>query len=136
MQRQFPLLPDDERFLEQYGCPWETVSDGSPWVILHDFQTHTGYNHQKVSIAIRLEAGYPDAQLDMVYVFPFLERNDGKPIKNIESRQSIHGQEWQRWSRHRTPLHPWQSGLDSLETHIYCIEEWFQREFENVPATT
>lgn len=136
MRKQFELLPDDKRFLDEYGCPWEAIQDGSPWVILHSFPTHDGYNHQAVSIAIRLDSGYPDVQLDMVYVYPFLGRKDGRLIKATDARQQIDGKEWQRWSRHRTPTHPWLPGVDSLETHITCIEEWFQREFENdfIPA--
>lgn len=130
MRRQFKLLPQDELFLDQYNRPWEAIQDGSPWVIIRDFFAHEEYVPQTVSIAIRVEAGYPDAQLDMVYIDPPLVRKDGKRIAATEGRQQIDGKQWQRWSRHRTPTNPWRPGTDSLETHIYCIEEWLQREFE------
>lgn len=130
LRRHFSLLPQDEAFLNQYGLPWETLIDGSQWVLIHEFPTHRGYNHLKVSIAIRIETGYPQAQLDMVYVYPELVRTDGKPIPRTESRQALDGKQWQRWSRHRTPTNPWKPGEDGLETHIYLIEDWFSREFE------
>lgn len=133
MRRDFKLSAEDENFLNQYGCEWETVTDGSPWVLLHGFHTHRGYNHEIASIAVRIESGYPDAKLDMVYVYPHLFRKDGKLIKATETLQSIAGKDWQRWSRHWTDKNPWKPGEDSIETHIYCIEEWFQREFENEP---
>ena len=129
-RRQFNLLPQDEAFLEQYGSPWETIINGSQWVLVHEFPTHEGYNHAKASIAILLTPGYPQAALDMVYVYPPLARTDGKPIRQVNANQSIDGKNWQRWSRHRTPQHPWRPGEDSLETHIYLIEDWFTREFE------
>jgi hypothetical protein len=130
LRRQFNLLPEDEAFLTQYGLPWETIADGSQWVMVHDFHTHDGYNHPKVSIAVRLETGYPHAQLDMVYVNPHLFYKDGQTVPQTQATQILDGKEWQRWSRHRTSENPWQPGEDSLETHIYLIEDWFVREFE------
>ena len=129
LRRQFSLLAHDEAFLDQYGLPWETVIDGSQWVIAHNFTTHQGYNHPEASIAIRLETGYPMTQLDMVYVYPELVRNDGRQIPQTQHRQALDGKQWQRWSRHRTSANPWRRGEDGLETHIYLIEDWFSREF-------
>lgn len=130
MRRQFRLSSKDEAFLEEYQLPWETIKDKSNWVLIHNFPTPDGYNHTKVSIAIMLSPGYPEAQLDMVYVYPLLARSDGKPIPQTNSKQSLDGKNWQRWSRHRTSQNPWRSGEDSLETHVYLIEDWFTREFE------
>lgn len=130
MRRQFNLLPQDEAFLEQYGLSWETMINGSQWVLIHEFPTHEGYNHAKASIAILLTPGYPQAALDMVYVYPHLSRKDDKPIRQVKAHQNVDGKNWQRWSRHRTPQNPWCPGEDSLETHIYLIEDWFTREFE------
>lgn len=130
LRRQFKLLPEDEIFLDNYGLPWESIVDHSQWVLIHDFPTHEGYNYPQASIAIRLETGYPQAQLNMVYVYPALTRKDGKPIPQTNAVQNLDGKSWQRWSRHRTKENPWQPGVDSLETHIYLIEDWFVREFE------
>lgn len=129
-RRQFALLSADETFLGEYGLPWEAIIDGSQWVLIHDFPIPSGYSHTKVSIAIRLEAGYPLAQLDMMYVYPGVSRVDGRRIPNTEVLQPLDGKQWQRWSRHRTSQNPWKPGEDSLETHIYLVEDWFAREFE------
>lgn len=130
LRRQFDLLPEDQRFLEDYGLPWETVVDGSQWVLIHDFPTHDGYNHATVTTAIRMETGYPITELNMVYFFPMLARKDGKLIRATESPQALDGKTFQRWSRHRTPNHPWKPGEDNLGTHTLLIEDWLQREFE------
>ena len=130
LRRDFDLPAQDERFLEQYGSPWETVADGSQWVLIHEFPTHEGYDHARVTAAIRMETGYPDAELHMVYVFPALARKDGRPIGKTRARQTICGKTYQRWSRHRTAQNPWRPGFDGLETHVYLIEDWFAREFE------
>ncbi|MEQ1756320.1 MAG: E2/UBC family protein [Micropepsaceae bacterium] len=130
MKRQFELLPEDEQFLKEYGLPWETVVDGSQWVLIHDLSTHEGYNHAKVTAAIRIETGYPNTRLDMVYFFPALARKDGRAIGATDSNQQIDGKTYQRWSRHRTDANPWKPGHDNLGTHIFLIEDWLQREFE------
>ena len=70
LRRDFDLLPQDEKFLEEYGLPWETISDGSQWVLIHEFPTHDGYNHLRVTAAIRMETGYPNTELNLVYFFP------------------------------------------------------------------
>lgn len=130
LRRQFVLLLQDQRFLQEYGRPWETIVDGSQWVLVHDFPTHAGYNHQSASIAVRMEDGYPHAQLDMVYVHPALARLDSRLIPQTDAWQPLDGKQWQRWSRHRTSANPWHPGQDSLETHVYLVEDWFLREFE------
>ena len=130
MRRQFDLPPEDQQFLNEYGLPWETIVDGSQWVLIHAFPTHEGYNHPTATAAIRIETGYPMAELHMVYFLPALARKDGRPIGATESTQQIDGQTYQRWSRHRTADHPWMIGQDNLGTHIILIEDWLQREFE------
>lgn len=131
VRRQFDLLPQDRQFLDDYGLPWETVVDGSQWVLIHNFPTlHEGYNHDASTAAIRLETGYPMAALDMVYFHPRLARKDGRTIGATEATQSIDGTIYQRWSRHRTAQNPWKPGQDSIASHIILIEDWLAREFE------
>lgn len=130
MRRQFELLSDDEQFLNEFGLRWETVVDGSPWVLIHDFPTHEGYNSAHVIAAIRMETGYPNSELNMVYFFPAIARKDGMPIGATESLQTIDGKTFQRWSRHRTGENPWKPGEDNLGTHIHLIEDWLVREFD------
>ena len=130
-RREFHLPAEDEEFLREYGLPWESIIDGSAWVLVHDFPTHAGYNHLKVTAAVRIETGYPHTQLDMVYFFPALARRDGKAIGATQATQPISGKEFQRWSRHRTTQNPWKPGQDSLGTHIILIEDWLAREFRS-----
>lgn len=129
-RRQFDLQPIDQEFLAEYGLPWETIVEGSQWVLLHQFQTRGEYNHPHVTAAIRIETGYPQTALDMVYFFPALARKDGKKIGATESLQQLDGKSFQRWSRHRTAQNPWKPGQDHLGTHVYLIEDWLDREFE------
>lgn len=134
LRRDFDLLPEDASFLDEYGLPWETVADGSLWVLIHQFPSqHEGYNHQTVTIAIRLETGYPNTALDMVYVHPALARKDQRPIGATQANQTISGTVYQRWSRHRTAQHPWDPAQDGIGSHIFLIEDWFAREFEKCP---
>ena len=130
LRRDFDLLPPDEKFLDVCGRHWETILDGSQWVLIHEFPTHEGYNHPCVTVAIRMETGYPNTELNMVYVFPALARRDGKAIGATSAKQMIGGKSYQRWSRHRTAQNPWRVGFDGLETHVILIEDWLTREFE------
>ncbi len=129
MRRQFQLSEEDLQFLDDYGLPWEAILDGSAWILLHDFPTNKGYNMPNTTAAIRLESGYPMAQLDMVYFFPALSRRDGVSLRATQCAQQIDGMPYQRWSRHRTQQHPWVPGQDNLGSHIILIEEWLAREF-------
>ena len=129
LRRQFELLPQDKDVLDAYGHPWETIVDGSQWVLIHEFEAHEGYNHPCVTAAIRMETGYPNTELNMVYFFPALARKDGKAIGATQATQMIAGKQYQRWSRHRTARNPWRVGLDHLDTHIILIEDWLAREF-------
>jgi hypothetical protein len=134
LRRQFDLLPQDQKFLDDYGLPWETVVDGSQWVLIHNFPTlHEGYSHETVTAAIRLETGYPITALDMVYFFPALSRRDGRVIGATEATQQIDVQTYQRWSRHRTNVNPWNPTQDNIGTHAILIEDWLAREFERCP---
>jgi hypothetical protein len=130
LRRQFDLPPEDEEFLNHYGLPWETIVDGCPWVLVHDFPTHAGYNHPRVIAAVRIETGYPNAELQMVYFFPALARTDGKLLGATQCVQQLDGKSFQRWSRHRTPQNPWKIGHDTLGSHVILIEDWLEREFK------
>ncbi len=134
LRRQFDLPEQDQVFLNEYGLPWETIVDGSQWVLIHDFPTHEGYNHPRVTAAIRMETGYPNTELNMVYFFPALARTDGRQIGATDAKQVIDGKSYQRWSRHRSGQNPWKIGRDSLGTHVILVEDWLAREFEKCPS--
>jgi hypothetical protein len=133
LRRQFEVLPMDRQFLEEYGLPWETLVEGSQWVLIHEFSTHEGYNAPRVTIAVRMETGYPNTELNMVYICPALARKDGIAIGATQATEGIDGKTFQRWSRHRTAQNPWKIGRDNLGSHVILIEDWLAREFEKCP---
>lgn len=128
MRRQFELPEVDREFLDNFGRPWETITNGGRWLLVHDFPIPHGYNVATAIAAFLIEQNYPDTQLDMVYFFPQLIRGDGKSINNL-STQSIDDKSFQRWSRHRTPQNPWRAGEDYIATHLALVSDWLQREF-------
>jgi hypothetical protein len=127
-RRDAPTLDHDRAFLDTYASTWECILDGSIWILIHNFALPPGYTATHVMLAIRIEGGYPLSQLDMFYVFPRIQRADGKPIRQAEVIQPIDGKDFQRWSRHRTPNNPWVAGQDSIETHVYLVEEALAEE--------
>jgi hypothetical protein len=128
MRRHFELPESDEVHLGALGLPWETVIEaGNRWLLIHDRVLPAGYSIRTVSEAHRIDPGYPDTQLDMVYFYPAVARLDGKTIAAV-SPQSFDGKEWQRWSRHRSSQNPWQPGVDDLAGHLLLVQEWLERE--------
>jgi hypothetical protein len=128
MRREFQLPTANETFLNALGRRWETVVDGSVrWVLIHDRVVPAGYTVTTVSEAYRIDTGYPDTQLDMVYFLPALVRSDGKAISAL-STQQICGVTWQRWSRHRESGFPWRPGIDDISSHLLLVDHWIERE--------
>ncbi len=129
MRREFSLPEGDSEFLDAGGYAWETIKSNGNWLLLHNFPVPDGYTLKESSIALRIDAGYPTAQIDMVYFFPQLQRADGKPI-NALSVHPVDGKQWQRWSRHRTPTNPWRAEVDDISTHVSLVRHWLEREFQ------
>jgi hypothetical protein len=130
VQRDFLLPPFDVAFLDASGWQWETLSIGTAnWLLIHQFAVPPGYNHALVTVAMRIEAGYPDAQIDMAYFWPLLTRTDQKQIGAADSKEDIAGKSYQRWSRHRTVANPWRAGIDDVSTHLALVGHWLEREF-------
>jgi hypothetical protein len=130
LRRDFALLEEDEEFLISLGLPWEAVRIGNVnWVFIHEYGVVPGYNVSSGTIGFRIIAGYPTAQLDMVYFHPKLVRADGQTIGAI-SDLSLDGKIFQQWSRHRTSANPWRPGIDNLSTHYPLVGAWLLREFE------
>lgn len=128
MRRHFSLPGEDMEWLEGRGRPFELVSDGGVLrAVVHEIAVPPGYTIEATSAYVRIEAGYPDTQLDMVYFYPALVRATGKAIAAI-SDDSFDGKTWQRWSRHRTPANPWRPGIDNLATHFALVNDWMERE--------
>lgn len=129
MRRQFDLPEGDADHLAARGLLWEAlVEAGVRWLLIHDYPVPAGYNVSKARLALRLEPGYPDTQIDMAYFFPHLARPDGRGVGGL-ANQSLDGQQYQRWSRHRTGENPWRPGVDDLATHLLLVDDWLRREF-------
>jgi hypothetical protein len=122
-------LPEEDReWLCHRGRPFECVKEnGVLRVVLHEIDVPQGYQVSQVSANVRIDAGYPDTQIDMVYFYPPLRRADGKAI-SATCDDAFDGKTWQRWSRHRTPANPWRPGLDGLATHFGLVDDWLSRE--------
>lgn len=128
MRRQFSLPAEDMAWLEGCGLPYELVSEGGVLrVVLHNHPVPAGYNVSEVSVNVRIDAGYPDAQIDMAYFHPDLTLTSGRPIGAV-SADAFDSRVWQRWSRHRTPTNPWRPGVDGLATHFALVEQWLNKE--------
>ena len=130
-RRDFALPQEDLEWLDNTRSRFELISEaGVLRVVLYDFRLPAGYRQCQVDVNVRIEPGYPDTQIDMVYVHPALERADGRPIP-ATCTEAFDGKEWQRWSRHRTPANPWRPGVDNLATHFSLVEHWFLRELKH-----
>lgn len=130
-RRGFPLLEEDEAYLNHLGLKWESIVEGdNRWILIYEYPIVEGYNTDKATIAVRIAANYPDVQLDMLYFYPPLSRKDGVPINRL-SPLSIDGKSFQQWSRHRTQANPWRPGIDDLSTHVALADMWLSKEFNN-----
>ena len=130
MRRQFLLPEADVDYLNACGLRWETIIEGKwRWLLLHESPIPDGYNVKSATVAVSISAGYPDAQLDMVYFYPPLARQDGCGIGALSSK-AIDGRNFQRWSRHRTGANPWRPGEDDLSAHLSLVQHWLEREFK------
>lgn len=128
MRRHFVVPAEDMEWLEGRGAPFELVSEGGALrVVLYEMAVPPGYNLGTVTANVRIEPGYPDSQIDMVYFFPALALANGRAI-GATSTDGFDGKTWQRWSRHRTPANPWRPGIDNLTTHFALVQDWLERE--------
>ena len=68
MRRDFELPPMDLEFLEQLKKEWETVMvNGVMRIIIHGYPVPQAYTIESTTLNFRIENGYPDTQIDMVY---------------------------------------------------------------------
>ena len=134
-RRQFVLPAEDVEYLDGLELPWEAIdSGGQRYILVHEVPLIAGYTVDTVCLAVQLDAGYPRSVLDMVYVYPDLQRLDNQPIGAL-SPLPIDGKHFQRWSRHRTGANPWRMGVDNLGTHIEQARLWLEQEFTKRPRT-
>lgn len=128
LRRMFDLPESDLESLSVTKFNWEAVKENNVnRIVIYDYPIPEGYNVNKVNLNLRIEASYPDSQIDMVYFYPPLVRNDNISIKAI-ANDSFDGKIWQRWSRHRTGRNPWRPGIDNINTHLLLVDEWLKKE--------
>lgn len=126
---EFTLLEQDVAYLNHLGLNWETRLVGARrWLIIHDHALPSGYNHEQVDLAIEVPTAYPDAKLDMFFVYPALTLANGGGIGQTEIRENILGNTYQRWSRHLNGVTRWNPLTDSVITHLAVVEESLLRE--------
>lgn len=130
-RRDFRLLPGDEAGLTARQLRWETVIDGHRrWLVLSDLELPAGYQTATATVAVEVPPSYPTAELDMFFCRPHLARQDGVTIPQTQVNETIEGQVFQRWSRHRGGAAPWRVGTDNVITHLALIEAALLREVE------
>ena len=128
MRHDFEMMQDDLIYLQSLNLPYETVLEGGVRrVLIHGFPIPKGYNVDKASVFVYLQPGYPDAQIDMAYFYPYLSRVDGKPIGAL-TPLAFDNKNWQQWSRHRTVASAWRMGEDNLSTHMSLVADWLNQE--------
>jgi hypothetical protein len=66
----------------------------------------------------------------MAFFNPSLSRRDGRGILAAQAVVQIDGTNWQRWSRHYSPAHPWIPGEYNVITHLALVRHWLEREFQ------
>jgi len=128
-QMDFALLEKDRLHLTKLGVRWETIIDvGRRWLIIRDYTLVDGYNYERVDIASEIPTTYPDAAIDMFYVFPTLTLTNGETIVQTQGTVNICGKPYQRWSRHLRGMTLWDPLTDSVISHLAVIEESLLRE--------
>jgi hypothetical protein len=128
MRRQFSLPADDVEWLDARGGPYELVAAPEGLrTILYGVPVPPGYNRLSVDLYFKIDPGYPDSQIDMVYFSPALQLLSGRAIQALAG-EAFEGKNWQRWSRHRTQANPWRPGVDGLATHYGLVQDWLERE--------
>lgn len=125
---QFNLLPADRKYLDSLGLRWEAVAENNiRGLVIYNWPLPKGYNVAEADVHVRLNAGYPDTQIDMAYFAPALARQNNRAIGGL-SICSFDGRQWQQWSRHRTANSQWRIGEDDLSTHMPLVRDWLEAE--------
>lgn len=131
-RRDFALLEIDENYLDELGHPWETCNDeGNRWLVIHDHFVPLGYTISSTTLALLIPPTYPQAEIDMFYVHPHLQKISGGVIEATQATQNIGGRVFQRWSRHRGPGSPWNPQKDNVVTHLALAESSIAKEVED-----
>lgn len=129
VRRDFALLEADEAFLDRRFPEWETVIEaGHRWLIIPNYPVPQEYRIEEVLLALEIPPPYPAAQVDMFFVAPPLLLPGGGAPPATEARVVIRGTTFQRWSRHRGDVYPWNPATDTVITHLALVESAIAKE--------
>lgn len=128
-RRVFNILPTDVAYLDRLGVRWETClgTDGLRYLLIHDYELPTGYNHRHVQLAIQVLPGYPVEPLDSFYLYPPVTLLSGALPPNVQLTAQIDGLGFQGWSRHRT-MTPWNAQADNVISQMALVEGCLDKE--------
>lgn len=126
------LRDADKEYLKASGYAFVTYRDGNlELLVIENYGLPDGYSADVVELLIQVPDGYPDAKLDMWWVFPSVtfSATNAEP-HGSEQKQPFSaftpepGRVWQRFSRHPN----WRVGVDDLHTYLTTIRATFERE--------
>ncbi len=126
------LPEEDERYLKNKGYSFELhpSEDGNGFlVIIRKFKvSKEKFQEAETDLMIQIPKGYPDAALDMFWVFPHLRyKENGQFPQNADQMRRVFDKDWQRFSRHLRD--PWKPGVDGLPGYMTLIK----KELQNLP---
>jgi hypothetical protein len=128
-RRLFKLLKSDAEYLDGLNLRWETMTvEARRWLLIHDYPATRGYSPAVATLALDIPVDYPASQIDMFYFAPWVVREDGVVIPNVQVRVVIDGIEFQGWSRHRNSVAPWDPASDNIRTHLALVESCLAKE--------
>lgn len=135
-----PLLFDEDYvILAECGLQW-TEDEPNRFLILKDFPlpsgvyTAAGQPRDVVDVLYVIPQNYNTEGGDMFWVYPYLERADGKPIPQVTGpgvdTRTSGGIEYLRWSRHWNNR-PWKPKVDIVQKIIDRITWAFAKPDAN-----
>jgi hypothetical protein len=128
----------DLSHLTKRGFKYSTYTEGNlALLVIENYQLPSGYTPQTIDLLIQIPADYPDAALDMWWVYPHVqfERTGAEPTNTTERAAFAgftpeSGRLWQRFSRHPQ----WRLGVDDLRTYIASIRSTMENEVRQLAA--
>lgn len=133
------MLPEtDKKYLESRGFRYSLYEHGSlSLLVIHDYELPPGYAPHVVDLLIQIPSSYPDAKLDMWWVFPALVFADTRAepaaaaVREVFSSFPLQPErQWQRFSRHPQ----WRVGVDDLRTYLGSLRSTMENEARQVAA--
>jgi hypothetical protein len=113
------LLDSDIEYLEAKGWSYTShENERPPLLVIHDYKLPPGFSHERVELLIEIPESYPDAKLDMFWIFPIVTLANGAAPPQSQERRQFDNKLWQRFSRH---LNNWRPESDSLQTYLVWI---------------